>query len=397
MHTPGVNLNGMHLFLSYPSEHLNAASDVYAFLKGLGLDVWFDKARLLPGQDWQREIGQAQAAADLTVLLCGGQTVTRPGVVQTELRAALELERRAPLGTIYLVPVRVEQVRLPSEITRFQYVDYFSPGWKAPLAKSIASAHVQRNAPPPPALSSFIASSEAVDTLEYDLVTLQEKRSHTDVYARYPVYRAGGRYWQYVNACIVVTAFDAIHEAVRNGGEAAIEQAMHDRQTESDASVNVEEFFRSGEIVSLRSFVSGYTAGAAHGYLGVSSLNLFGENFGKAGIHSVLRADDQTRAFLRLFIRTDMARQVLMRPEVFGGETDDPVSCIWLEDDTDTMRLCTEFNVSRAGLTANFSPYAITAYAAGEQEVTMPWSALDPFLVPGFKAQILPVICGGTP
>ncbi|UFW51100.1 MULTISPECIES: toll/interleukin-1 receptor domain-containing protein [Bradyrhizobium] len=59
----------MEIFLSYPSERLSVAREVYDFLTPLDVRVWFDKASLIPGQDWDLERARAQERADLTILI----------------------------------------------------------------------------------------------------------------------------------------------------------------------------------------------------------------------------------------------------------------------------------------------------------------------------------------
>jgi hypothetical protein len=49
---------GYDCFISYASSDHAIAAKLSDRIAGLGLRVWFDKARLLPGCDWHREIEQ---------------------------------------------------------------------------------------------------------------------------------------------------------------------------------------------------------------------------------------------------------------------------------------------------------------------------------------------------
>jgi hypothetical protein len=92
----------MEIFLSYPSERLKVAREVYGFLTSVGVDVWFDKESLVAGQVWDRERKEAQKRADLTVLVCSRETVEREGVIQREVKDILDLLEEKPVGDIYL-------------------------------------------------------------------------------------------------------------------------------------------------------------------------------------------------------------------------------------------------------------------------------------------------------
>lgn len=100
----------MRTFLSYPSERLDDAYRIFEFMQELGIDIWFDKVSLVAGQDWDRERSNAQKASDLTFLICSRETVSRTGVIQREIKDILRRLEDQPLGDIFLIPLRVEDL-----------------------------------------------------------------------------------------------------------------------------------------------------------------------------------------------------------------------------------------------------------------------------------------------
>src|SRR5215203_1136758 len=98
----------MKVFLSYPSEQLSNAYEVYNYLKSLDLDVWFDKKSIVAGADWSREIDHAQKSADLIVLLSSRESVKKEGVYQREINRIIELAHEKPLGSLILINIRLE-------------------------------------------------------------------------------------------------------------------------------------------------------------------------------------------------------------------------------------------------------------------------------------------------
>jgi hypothetical protein len=138
------------VFLSYPNERVDQAYKIHAFIKSLGISGWFDKETLIGGQDWDRERGKAQREADLTILVCSPETVSRGGVIQREVKDALDRCRDMPFGRICLIPVRTDDISLPEELSRYHYIDLFRSDWEFQLARSIELKYEDSDAEKPP-------------------------------------------------------------------------------------------------------------------------------------------------------------------------------------------------------------------------------------------------------
>lgn len=123
------------VFLAYVVEDKPAVARLYENLVHLGFQPWMDCQKLLPGQNWPRAIEQAIQISDFFVPCLSSHSVKKKGTFQAELRFALECARRVPLDQPYLVPVRLEDCKVPSRIMQeFHYVDLF-PDWEAGLGK----------------------------------------------------------------------------------------------------------------------------------------------------------------------------------------------------------------------------------------------------------------------
>jgi TIR domain len=123
------------VFLAYGREDLEMVSQLYDRLEACGFGPWMDVRRLLPGQNWPRAIENAIESADFFMPCFSTRSVARKGGFQAELRYALECARRVPLDSIYLVPVRLDDCKVPRVIQReFQYLDLF-PDWSRGLSR----------------------------------------------------------------------------------------------------------------------------------------------------------------------------------------------------------------------------------------------------------------------
>ncbi len=61
------------------------------------------------------------------------------GLIQTEIKYALDRFEEKLAGDIYLIPVRLEEIELPERLAEIQWVDWFAKdGWTR-LKKAIES------------------------------------------------------------------------------------------------------------------------------------------------------------------------------------------------------------------------------------------------------------------
>jgi hypothetical protein len=103
----------IQIFLCHASEDKAAVETIYDRLKGLGYSPWLDKKDLLPGQRWRVEIPKALRASDYILICLSKASVAKRGYVQNEFKLALEVLQEIPEGTIYGIPVRLDDCPIP--------------------------------------------------------------------------------------------------------------------------------------------------------------------------------------------------------------------------------------------------------------------------------------------
>ncbi len=135
-----------HVFIAYVEEDAAYASRLYNDLAGGGFHPWMDRRKLLPGQNWPRAIEDAIETADFFVACFSRRSVRKKGGFQAEIRYALDCARRMPLDETFVIPVRLDDCRVPSLIRReLQYVDLF-PDWDRGLARILAIMQTEKAA-----------------------------------------------------------------------------------------------------------------------------------------------------------------------------------------------------------------------------------------------------------
>lgn len=181
------------LFLSYPSEQLYYACEVNNFVKSVGMTLWFDKESLIGGQDWERERELAQKEADVTLLFCSTEILTRSGVIQREIKEALKRCEDVPFGQICLVPLRVAEFTPPQELNVFQRIDLFEDDWKFKLARALKIKFEQCSVEKPVSLINFIKERES--NSEFELKRFVYKFADIEMEANYFHYMKDGLFW----------------------------------------------------------------------------------------------------------------------------------------------------------------------------------------------------------
>jgi hypothetical protein len=133
------------IFIAYAVEDALLAERLYADFEARGYAPWLDRRKLLPGQNWPRRIEEAMANSDFFVACFSCNSVRKRGGFQAEIRYALDCARHVPLDEVFLIPVRLDNCRVPASIQReTQYVDLF-PDWDAGLARISRIMECQMN------------------------------------------------------------------------------------------------------------------------------------------------------------------------------------------------------------------------------------------------------------
>jgi hypothetical protein len=122
----------LRVFLCHASQDKPIVRELYQRLNTEGwIDPWLDEEKLLPGQDWDMEIEKAVEAADAVIVVLSNNSVSKEGYIQKELRFVLEMAFEKPEGTIFIIPLRLNDVEPPRRLRSWHYTDYFPAEHKA--------------------------------------------------------------------------------------------------------------------------------------------------------------------------------------------------------------------------------------------------------------------------
>jgi hypothetical protein len=114
----------LKVFLCHAHADRDPVRGLYSRLTQDGVDAWLDKAKLLPGQDWELEIRKAVREADV-VVVCLSKQFNQAGFRQKEVRLSLDTAMEKPEGEIFIIPARLEECDNLESLRKWHWVDLF--------------------------------------------------------------------------------------------------------------------------------------------------------------------------------------------------------------------------------------------------------------------------------
>jgi hypothetical protein len=113
-------------FISYSKIDIVHVRDFAAKLKSEGwIDPWFDEEDILPGQVWQDRVTHGVSNSHAVIILLSNAGVLSEGYFHKEVKLALDTAAEKPEGTIFIIPIRLNECDVPMVLQKYQYVDYF--------------------------------------------------------------------------------------------------------------------------------------------------------------------------------------------------------------------------------------------------------------------------------
>jgi tetratricopeptide (TPR) repeat protein len=139
--------SSLKVFLCHSSDDKPSVRDLYDKLTAHGIDAWLDEKKLLAGQQWKLEIPKAVRQADVVIICLSRSSITKEGYVQKEIKSALDIAQEKPEGTIYLIPARLEDCKVPDSLKELQWVDLFEKDGYNNLLKALKARTEKINVP----------------------------------------------------------------------------------------------------------------------------------------------------------------------------------------------------------------------------------------------------------
>ncbi len=129
--------HGIRAFLCHSHEDKEAVHALHSKLRRDSVDVWLDKEKLLPGQNWKVEIRKAILKSDVVIVCLSRRFNQHKGFRHEEINIALKKTDLFLDNEIYIIPVRLEKCDLPTSLGHLHRVDLFEAGGYKKLLQAL--------------------------------------------------------------------------------------------------------------------------------------------------------------------------------------------------------------------------------------------------------------------
>ncbi len=138
MSDPKIPPAKLQVFLSHSHGDRAEVRALYQRLQAeIWLHPWLDEEELLPGQEWREEIEKAIEQSQAILICLTPAAITKEGFIQREIRVALEHADYMPEGTIYIIPLKLQECDAPRRLSRWQWANYFEERGHERLLKAL--------------------------------------------------------------------------------------------------------------------------------------------------------------------------------------------------------------------------------------------------------------------
>lgn len=135
------------VFFCYAPDDRKQVESWYRQLQDAGLNPWMESKDMLGGQVRESVTQQTIRESDFLLVFLTRRAINTSGPFHKALRQALDVWQEKPEGHIYLVPLRLEDCKIPFNLHQFQTIDLFEEdGWER-LLRTL-QAGIERLHPP---------------------------------------------------------------------------------------------------------------------------------------------------------------------------------------------------------------------------------------------------------
>lgn len=354
------------VFVSYAKEDYETAKKIYDFLLERGYDVWLDKEKLLPGQDWNTEIRQSLRKSDFVILLLSNISVAKRGYVQREFKLALEYCEEKLDTDIYVIPCKIDNCEVPDKLCKYQWAElknensfdliYNSLNIQKQKYEQIERIKIAMN-------TSFEFKERAIKK-EFG----NKPKSNIDIV--YPQFvDITNEDIKMLNTFIENSIFESFVNFRKPYGTTLFDETENNDDSylwgDNELQISYKFELLTTSIISYTTFHYQYASGAAHGLYGTRGHNYLLNSLREFDLETLL--DSKTEVLETLYL---LCKQKLLQRAKKEFDIDDENHFFLnenpLEKKWDTFG---NFYLKQNAIVILFGIYQETAYALGEHEI----------------------------
>lgn len=161
-------------FISYSRDNEDFALRLARELKTAGFSIWLDQLDIPAGARWDDALERALDACEIFMVILTPTSIASENV-KDEIGFAIDHKKR-------ILPVLLQEARVPLRLRRFQYIDFTSKSYDEGVeaAKHLLGNLVNQPTTPRPSLKKTAKDQQKEDTNKEKLKTEQEKAARLE-------------------------------------------------------------------------------------------------------------------------------------------------------------------------------------------------------------------------
>lgn len=121
------NARMLKVFLSYSRKNSRKVNYFYKKLnEERWIKPWIDDKNLSTGEDWKNKIpDMIENDTHVVLVFLSNAALDKIGYFQSEMRIAVEKAKQMPEGEIFILPIRLEDCKIPYILNKYHCEDYY--------------------------------------------------------------------------------------------------------------------------------------------------------------------------------------------------------------------------------------------------------------------------------
>jgi hypothetical protein len=135
----------MRIFMSYSWEDRKRVMEIYDLIEGAGAEPWIDLEKIPGGAEWESSIKEQMRESQRVLIFLSDNSVHKAGFAWAEMRMAVRMAEEQPEGTEFIIPVKLDDCRLPDLLSRWNAVKLFQPDGAEKLLDALELARSRQS------------------------------------------------------------------------------------------------------------------------------------------------------------------------------------------------------------------------------------------------------------
>lgn len=169
------------IFLSYTRKDHAKVKQLYQKLLEAGFHPWMDTEDILPGEDWKQCLMRTIREAPFFIACLTKNAANKRGVIQEELREALDVWRQKLNSDIYLIPIKLEDCEVPETLANFQWLNFYETKGFEKLIEALQTGIQRLGAASSPHVQIRMRSPRMTTFIAYQKRLSESKQFRSDL------------------------------------------------------------------------------------------------------------------------------------------------------------------------------------------------------------------------